>query len=285
MAQHMSSPFGALGAWLSRRTPDHVLLPLARDLESYGYSTIWVSGTSEPGVFDVVEKVLGATDHVPVATGVVNTWIETPQTVTDGWHRLEERFPGRLHIGLGVSHAPSVNRLPGRRYTKPLATMRAFLDDLEQFPDPLPPGRRLLGALAPKMLELAAERTLGTHPYLVTTHNTSAARAGVGAAVVAPELGVILDPDLGRARTTGREAISHYFGLPNYTNNWKRSGFTDDDLADGGSNRLIDEVLAVGDVDRIAARIAAHRRAGADHIAVQVLDGDPRPVFRALAGT
>lgn len=279
----MNNPFGDIGAWLSRRTPRDELLSRAAELESLGYRTLWVSGGVEAGVFDVVAQVLDSTEQVRVATGIVNIWVETPDTVTAAWHRLEDRFPGRLYIGLGVSHAPAIDRLPGKRYARPLATTRSFLDELDKRTDALPTDRRVLAALGPRMLELAAERTLGTHPYLVTTENTAAARAGVGDAVVASELGVVLDTDRARGRAVGREAIGYYFPLPNYTNNWKRSGFSDADLANGGSDRLIDALLAIGDVDAIAARIAEHRAAGADHIAVQVLGADPDPVFRALA--
>jgi probable F420-dependent oxidoreductase len=172
-------------------------------------------------------------------------------------------------------------------YEKPLARTRAFLDGLDAEPGPLPPGRRVLGALGPRMLELAAGRTAGAHPYLVPVDGTARARAGVGPdRLVAPELGVVLEPDLPAARDLARQALARYLGLPNYTNNWLRSGFTDDDLADGGSDRLIDALVALGDPAAVARRVAEHREAGADHVALQVLG--PRPhaadAFRALAG-
>ena len=150
--------------------------------------------------------------------------------------------------------------------------MREFLDGLDAQTDPLPPERRVLGALGPKMLELAAERTAGTHPYHVTVANTAAARAGVGPdRLVAPELPVVLTTDVAAGRQTAREALTHYLGLPNYTNNWLRAGFTEADLADGGSDRLIDALVGIGDLDAIAARVREHRDAGADHVCLQVL--------------
>src|SRR3954452_14713047 len=278
---------GSLGAWVPRSLPAGELASLATALEDAGYGAIWISGGGEPGVFATVAAVLGETSRIPVATGVVNLWMETPATVTEAWHRLEERHPGRLLVGLGISHAPLVERAGAGVYEKPLARTRAFLDALDAEPDPLPPGRRVLGALGPRMLALAAERPAGAHPYLVTADGTARARAGVGPdRLVAPELGVVLEPDLPAARDLAREALTRYLGLPNYTNTWLRSGFTADDLADGGSDRQMAALVALGDPAAVARRVAEHREAGADHVAVQVLG--PRPhaadAFRALAG-
>jgi probable F420-dependent oxidoreductase len=281
------NPFGSLGVWLRRSMPLDDLVAISRGAEELGYGTVWISGGGEPGVLDLASAVLDATTSVKVATGIVNVWVETPESVTAAWHRLEAAHPGRLYVGLGISHQRLVEGSIGQRYAKPLATTAAFLDGLDAQRDPLPPDRRLIAALGPKMCRLAAERSLGTHPYLVTTGNTAAAREGVGAdAVVAPELGVILDPDLVAARAQGREALSYYLGLPNYTNNWLRSGFTEDDLADGGSDRLLDDVLALGDTEAVSARVAAHRAAGADHVCLQALGTsvDPLTTFRRLAG-
>lgn len=260
-------------------------MPVAREAEQLGYETFWLSGGRTPGVFDEVEAVLAATERIKVATGIVNLWVETPESVTEAYRRLEDAYPGRLYVGLGISHAPLVAQI-GKDYSRPLATTRTFLDGLDAQPDPVPTDRRIIAALGPKMLRLAAERSLGTHPYLVTTDNTASARAGVGPdAVVAAEVGVVIESDLASARDQGRRAIDHYLGLPNYTNNWKRAGFTDADLADGGSDRLLDAVLALGDADAVRARIAAHYEAGADHVCVQVLGDEPDrlAVLRELA--
>jgi len=279
------NPFGSLGVWLGRRLPQELILSVAADSERLGYDTVWIGGGGEPGVFDLVESVLARTDHVTVATGIVNLWVETPESVTGAWHRLEEAYPGRLYVGLGISHARLVEGM-NLDYSRPLARTRGFLDSLDEQTDPLPPERRLLAALGPRMLRLAAERTLGTHPYLVSVDNTASARAGVGPdKLVAPELGVVLEPDLAVARAQAREALSYYVGLPNYANNWKRAGFTDADLDGGGSDRLVDALIALGDADAIGERIAAHRSAGADHVCLQVLNAgtDHATVLRELA--
>lgn len=277
--------FGTTGGWISRGLPHDELIAVAQQLEESGYGAVWVSGGGEPGVFDVIASVLEATTTITVATGIVNIWVETPETVATEYHLFEEQHPGRVYVGIGVSHAPFVDAKTDQTYAKPLAKTRAFLDGLDAATPPVPVDRRLIGALGPKMLELAATRTLGTHPYLVTAENTAAARAGVGDAFVGAELGVVLDPDLDRARAIGRKAIDFYFGLPNYTNNWLRSGFTEADLADGGSDRLIDAVLGLGDVAAIGARVQALRDAGADHVTLQVLGPKPHDpeTFRELA--
>lgn len=283
------NPFGSLGVWLGRHLPEDLIVDVGGRAEELGYDTIWIGGGGEPGVFDLVENVLARTERVAVATGIVNIWVESPASVTQAWQRLEDAYPGRLYVGLGISHARLVEGL-NLDYSRPLGRTREFLDALDEQSDPLPPDRRLLAALGPKMLALAAERSLGTHPYLVSTDNTAAARVGVGPEkVVAPELGVVLDPDLASARTQARDALSFYVGLPNYSNNWKRAGFGDADLAGGGSDRLIDALIALGDADAIAERVAAHRAAGADHVCLQVLNSaaDARShveVLRALSG-
>ncbi|MEP9385024.1 TIGR03620 family F420-dependent LLM class oxidoreductase [Nocardioides sp. KR10-350] len=282
------NPFGVRGAWLRRQQPPDELVTTARGLEELGYDTVWISGGGEPGIFDILEAVLDGTERILVAPGIVNIWVETPESVTDGWHRLEERHPGRLYVGLGISHGRLVEGM-GLDYSRPVATTRAFLDGLDAQTDPLPVDRRIVAALGPKMLRLAAERSLGTHPYLTTVDNTVAARAGVGPGkVVATELGVVLEPDLAAARAQGKEAIAYYLGLPNYTNNWRRAGFTDEDLGDGTpatvSDRLVDALLGLGDAAAVSERIRAHRDAGADHVCVQVLGSAPDPlaVFAAL---
>jgi len=279
------NPFGTLGVWLRRQMGPERLVALAREAEELGYDTVWISGGGTPGVFDLVADVLSGTSRVKVATGIANIWVETPQSVTEAWHRLEDTHPGRAYVGLGISHSRLVDGMPGQTYAKPLARTTSYLDELDALPDALPADRRLLAALGPRMCALAAERSLGTHPYLVTTSNTAAARAGVGGeAVVAPELGVVLDPDLGSARAQARSALSYYLDLPTYSNNWMRSGFTQADIENGGSDALFDEVVALGSLEQVEARIAAHRAAGADHVCIQALgERDPLEIFRVLA--
>jgi probable F420-dependent oxidoreductase len=260
------------------------LATVAPQLEDLGYQAIWVSGGREPGVFDAVDVLISATERVTIATGILNIWMETPQAVSAGWQRIEADQPGRLFIGLGISHAPLIDPLGVGPYSHPVERVRTFLDDLDALPVPVPKTRRLLGALGPRMLELARERTVGSHPYLVTVANTAAARKVLGEAFLAVELGVVLEPDLERAREVARAALARYFVLPNYTRNWLRAGFGPEDLQSGGSDRLIDALVALGDADAIRQRIEEHWKAGADHVAVQVLSAGDSSVetFRAL---
>ena len=264
---------GRLGVWVSRGslTPGQAgqLAALAEDL---GYGAFWISGGAAPGTFEAVQEALLATSRIVVATGVINIWIDTPQTVTAGWHDAEAAAPGRLVVGLGVSHAPLVAARGLGEYARPLELMAGYLDALDSAPDPLPPGRRLLGALGPKMLRLAAQRSLGAHPYLVTPGHTSQARAQLGPALLAPEQTILVDADPARARATARQFLARYFGMPNYTRNWLRTGGLEPaDIAGGGSDRLVDSLVAWGDGPAIAAAVTAHWAHGADHVCVQAL--------------
>ena len=191
-------------------------------------------------------------------------------------------------MGIGVSHAPLIDLAEAGRYTKPLGAMRTFLDGLDAAPIPVAADDRVLAALGPKMLDLAGARTAGTHPYLVTPEHTAVAREALGPdKLVAPEQAVVLESDPDAARTIARSHLAGYLGLPNYTNNWKRFGFTDDDIADGGSDRLVDAFVAWGGEDVIVDRVRAHRDAGADHVCVQVLTANlwelPLSGWRTLA--
>jgi probable F420-dependent oxidoreductase len=195
---------------------------------------------------------------------------------------LTEAYPDRFLLGIGVSHAPLVG-MRGHDYTKPLSAMRRYLDAMASAPFmAMPPSTEpatVIGALAPKMLELAAERTKGAHPYFVPPEHTAFARERMGKGpLLAPEQAVILEKDAAKARAVARGHMATYLGLPNYANNLKRLGFTDKDIADGGSDRLVDAIVAWGSLDDIARRVRAHHDAGADHVCIQVLDPDPRVV-------
>jgi probable F420-dependent oxidoreductase len=201
-------------------------------------------------------------------------------------NELSAAHPGRFLLGLGVSHGPFV----GEAYRKPVVAMIRYLDTLDGADPPVPPGQRILAALGPRMLRLALDRSAGAHPYLGTPEHTAWAREQLGpAALLAPELGVVLDTDPGRARSIARHHLAQYLALPNYLNNWRRLGFDDSDLMNGGSDRLVDALIAWGDEHAVVARIQAHQRAGADHLCVQVLSeegdrgGPPRLQWRRLA--
>ena len=196
-------------------------------------------------------------------------------------------IPGRFLLGLGVSHEPPVTN-SGQVYERPLAKMRAYLDALDSADTPVPADERMLAALGPRMLELARDRSAGAHPYLVTPDHTATAREVLGRGpLLATEVMVVLDDDPAGARAVARQHLSRYMVLPNYTNNFLRHGFTEDDLLDGGSDRLVDSVIPWGALDTIAARIGEHHDAGADHVCVQVLQADaaalPRDAWRRLA--
>jgi probable F420-dependent oxidoreductase len=261
---------------------------VAAELEALGYSALWVPDVGGE-LFGPLSTLLGATSTATIATGILNVWLHTPEETAAGHAALTAEHGPRFLCGVGISHQVFVDMVKAPdTYQHPVAAMAAYLDGLDAAEAPLRKENRMLAALGPKMLELARTRTAGTHPYLVTPELTARARGGVGPdGLVASELGVVLDADPSRARATARRNLRGYLGLPNYSNNWKREGFTDDDLADGGSDRLIDALVAWGDEATIAARVQEHRDAGADHVCVQVMTDDPQsfPIeqWRALA--
>jgi probable F420-dependent oxidoreductase len=259
----------------------------AAELEELGYTALWVPDVGGD-VFGAVERLLKATSTAVVATGILNLWMHSPGETAEAHARLTDVHGDRFLVGIGVSHAALINAKEPRRYQKPLTAMSSFLDGLDGAAQSLPKQSRVLAALGPKMLDLARERTAGTHPYNVTPDHTAAARAALGPnALVLPEQAVAFTADAVRARNLGRAHLAVYLGLPNYTNNLRRYGFGDDDLSDGGSDRLVDAMVAWGSEDQIRARIQEHRDAGADHVCIQVLSEDgaglPMAVWRQLA--
>jgi len=261
---------------------------IAPELEALGYSALWIPDVGGD-LFGPLATLLGATTSATIATGILNVWMHTPEVAAAEHARLTAAHGPRYLCGIGISHRPFIDHVnaPGT-YQKPIDTMSNYLDGLDAAPTPLAVEDRVIAALGPKMLELARARTAGTHPYLVTPELTAQARAGIGPdLLVASEQGVVLETDPTKARGIARLHLKTYLALPNYSNNWKRQGFTDDDIADGGSDRLVDALVVWGDEAAIAARVQAHRDAGADHVCIQVLTSDPRalPVdeWRALA--
>lgn len=247
----------------------------ATELDELGFTALWIPDVGGD-VFGSIENLLGATTRTTIATGILNLWMHTADETAREHARLVAARGDRLLLGLGVSHAPLIDMAEAGRYRQPLARMREYLDGLDAATPALAPADRCLAALGPKMLELARTRSAGAHPYLVTPEHTAIARAALGAdALLAPEQAVALTTDAATARALARAHLAMYLSLPNYANNWKRLGFTDDDIADGGSDRLVDALVAWGSDDAIAARIQAHRDAGAQHVCVQVLHADP----------
>jgi probable F420-dependent oxidoreductase len=265
---------GRVGVW-SRELRYHDDRGLARDaaaeLEGLGYSALFIPDAGGD-VFGACAEMLDATRSVPVATGILNIWMHSAAAVASGVRALGPRFV----LGLGASHESMI----GERYARPLSAMRAYLDEL----DGVGVRERFLAALGPRMLELSRDRGLGAHPYLVSVAYTRAARVALGPdALLAVEQGVVLASD----REPARAHVGPYLGLPNYVANFRRMGFGDADFADGGSDALVDALVAWGDEDAIAARVRAHLDAGADHVCIQVVDavGDvpPREAWRRLA--
>jgi probable F420-dependent oxidoreductase len=260
----------------------------AAELEALGYTALWIPDVGGD-VFGALRDLLDATSTVVVASGILNLWMHTPAEVGAGFTALDADHPGRTLIGIGVSHSLLIDQSHPGAFTKPLSVTRNYLDELDATPPNVPVDRRVLAALGPKMLELARDRTAGSHPYLVTPENTQVAREALGdGPMLLPEQHVVLETDPNTARTIAREGLSVYLQLQNYVNNWRRAGFTEDDFADGGSDRLIDHIVVWGDEATIAARVQAHLDAGADHVCVQAYTGTeqtgfPRAEWRALA--
>jgi probable F420-dependent oxidoreductase len=258
----------------------------AAELEELGYQALWIPDVGG-AVFDAVENLLAATTRAVIATGILNLWMHDPGDVASTYARLTTDHGDRFLLGIGVSHAPLIDSREPGRYRKPLAATASFLDAIDATDQPVPVDRRVLAALGPKMLALAARRAGGAHPYLVTPDHTRAARAALGdGPLLLPEQTVILTDDADEARAIGKDWLSAYLALPNYANNLLRSGFAADDLAHV-SDRLFDAIIAWGDEEAIMRRVSEHIEAGADHVCIQALAADPtaypRDQWRRLA--
>ena len=243
-------------------------------IEDLGYGAIWIPEAMGREAFAQSALLLAATKRIPVATGIANIWGRDAMAMAGGQKTLCEAWPNRFLLGIGVSHAPLVG-MRGHAYDKPLTAMREYLDAMDSalYNAPLPDAApRIIGALAPKMLALAAERTDGAHPYFVPPEHTKRARAALGPKkLLAPEQAVVLERDPAIAREIARAHMQTYLQLPNYVNNLRRLGFADDDIRDGGSDKLVDAIVAWGDVGAVVDRVRAHHEAGADHVCIQVL--------------
>ena len=247
----------------------------AAELEQLGFTALWIPDVGGP-VFDAVSHLLGATRRVVIATGILNLWMHEPAEVVTQYASLTATHGDRFLLGIGVSHAPLIDASDPGRYRNPLAATSSYLDALDAAEQPVPVDARVLAALGPKMLQLAATRARGAHPYLVTPDHTAQAREILGEGpLLLPEQTVILTTDADNAREIGTNFLRRYLALPNYANNLLRSGFSPDDLA-SVSDRLLDAIIAWGDEEAILRRVDEHRAAGADHVCVQVLEADPR---------
>ena len=270
-----SERLGTVGVWRGFTAVDPAL---ARTVEELGFGTLW-QGSTPTSDLRAAEDLLDATESLVVATGVVNIWMSDPAELADSYHRIQAEYPGRLLVGIGSGHREAT---PQR--VRPLEAMSAYLDVLDE--RGVPVEDRLLSALGPRMLAMAGERSAGTHPYLSVASQTREQRALLGpGALIAPEQTVVLDGDPRSARRTAREFLHLYLGLVNYTSTMQRAGFTAADVADGGSDALVDAIVAHGDAAALAAAVRAHLDAGADHVCVQVqpASGDITAALRAMA--
>jgi probable F420-dependent oxidoreductase len=269
---------GRYGAWLATRS---ISPELAAKIEALGYGAAWIGGSPDAELA-WVEPALAQTTALQLATGIVNIWSAPATPVAESFQRIESAYPGRFVLGIGAGHPEHT-----QEYVKPYAALTGYLDVLDSAL--VPTSRRVLAALGPKVLRLAAERSAGAHPYLTTPEHTAKARDQLGNSVfLAPEHKVVLTTDRDEARAAGRQVVEHYLGLSNYVNNWLRLGFTDEDVRKPGSDRLIDAVVAYGTPEAIVKRLNEHLEAGADHVAIQVLGGYDEttllPTLSELAG-
>lgn len=268
---------GTLGVWQFTETmPAGAAVEFAQRVERLGYGALWLPETLGRDPFAHAALLLARTERLVLATGIANIFNRHPGAMKQAQHSLAEQSDGRFLLGLGVSHAPIVAGVRKLDYSRPLTSMRDYLAAMAASPfmavGPSEPPATVLAALGPKMLELAGAAADGAHPYLVTPEHTAEARAALGPdRLLCVEQKVVLDADQAAARAAGRAALGTYLGLPNYFRNWFRLGFDESDLADGGSDRLVDALVAWGDLDTVRARIDAHLDAGATHVCIQVL--------------
>ncbi|WP_129841387.1 TIGR03620 family F420-dependent LLM class oxidoreductase [Streptomyces sp. RFCAC02] len=286
MTTALTDTIGRVGIWSGALRGDDparrgVIAEAAAEIEELGYGAVWIGGSPAP-VHAV--PVLAATSRLTVATGITGIWDRPAADTARAFTEVNASYGGRFVLGIGASHSAL-----HKQYHRPYSSMVAYLDTLDAADSPVPADRRVLAALGPKMLRLARDRSAGAHPYLVTAEHVAQAREELGdTALLAPELKVVLDPDLDGARATARAYLTRYLALPNYTNNLLRLGFTEDDFASGGSDRLLDAVYGLGDATAIRAAVDRFLDAGADHVAVQVVsDGPmtdiPLAAYRTLA--
>jgi probable F420-dependent oxidoreductase len=273
---------GEVGVWTSYRAiGEKNAGEAAKLVEDLGYRAFWLGGSPR---LPAVRPLLEATERLVVATGIVNVWQYEPSELAAEREQLAREFPGRLLLGIGIGHPEATGE-----YAAPLSKMRDFLDGLDGLDGsatPVPRDERCMAALGPKMLELSARRSLGTLTYFVPVEHTRFAREYIGEhALIATELACVVDPDTDRARAKARSYANLYLGLSNYTSNLRRFGFADEDIAHGGSDRLIDAIIPHGTGDEIAAVARQHLNAGANHVCLQPVgvNGVPREEWTALS--
>jgi probable F420-dependent oxidoreductase len=266
---------GKLGVWISMDgMTAQAAATFAKRVEEWGYAALWIPESRGRNALVHSSWLLAQTQRLIVATGIANIYARDPMAMTNGQRALSEQSDGRFLLGVGVSHRPMVQGLRGHTYGKPVATMRAYLDGMRDAPYQAPMPREkpltVVAALGPRMMALSSELADGAHPYNTTPDHTAKARTILGPGkLLCPEVWVLLETDPATARRAAREVLSRYMQLENYVNSWRREGFGDDDLAGGGSARLLDAMVAWGDEGAIRARVQQHWDAGADHVCIQ----------------
>lgn len=290
----MAVDLGRVGIWSRelRYNPDReARVAAAAELEELGYTALFIPDAGGD-VLTEAERLLDATRHITIATGVLNIWLQDPNEVASRGASLLSRFGSRFLLGLGASHGPLVESAHRGPYRQPYTKMVGFLDALDAASTTVPAGDRMLAALGPRMLSLARARSTGAHPYLVPPEHTAMARVALGpSALLAPEQAVVLDADRRSGLEQARSFVASYLLLPNYVRNLRRLGFGDSDFTGNGSDRLVDALVAHGDEAAIARRVQAHHDAGADHVCIQVVGANdgrevlPLAAWRRLAPT
>ncbi len=272
---------GRIGIWTFLDfLPAAAAQDAVRQAEELGFGAIWIPEALGKEVLTHAALLLAGSRSIVVATGIANVWARDAMATAAAQKTLCEAYPERFLLGLGVSHQPMVKAVRGHEYTRPYTFMRAYLDAMDAAPfmgaPPASTPERVIGALHPKMLRLSADRAAGAHPYFVTPEHTARARGILGSGkTLAPEQAVVLETDAEKARAIARAHMQTYLNLPNYVRNLASLGFGEQDIANGGSDRLVDAIVAWGDVDAVAARVRQHLERGADHVCIQVLDENP----------
>lgn len=264
-------------------------IEFAQRVEELGYGALWIPDAFGRDPFAHAAMLFQHTKHLVIATGVVNIHLREAQATACAQRELHDQSGGRFLLGLGVSHETAVEPLFGKKYPRPLASMREYLERMDNAMwwgpelDGTPP--IILAALGPKMLAFAAERTLGAHPFFAPAENTKRSREIMGPdAWLCPEQKVMLESDPEKARARARQAMAGPLIMPNYRKNLMRCGFEEHELDDGGNDRVVDAVVAWGDEAALVRRVQEHRDAGATHVCIQPLDADDaaRPSVTAI---
>jgi probable F420-dependent oxidoreductase len=278
----------AVGIWDQRLrfSDEDEIADSAAELEDLGYGALWIPDIGGD-ICAALNVLLWATRRIVVGTGVLNLWMQDAIETAARWHRLVRDHDRRPVLGIGVSHAPLIDAVLPGQFKNPLEATASYLDELDAAQPPVPVDDRLLAALRPRMLELARDRCAGAFPYHMPPEHTARARAAIGPdRRLVVEQCVVLQPDRDAARAAARQALAMYLALPNYVNAWRWLGFSADDVADGGSDRFVDAIVASGDEEAIRRRVQDQRDAGADHVCIQVLADDlaaARVAWRELA--